>query len=101
VFYFVHRIALYRKLEDEDGGTHQTFALYADEVAIASVAPGTVDHVAEVVAEAETDSDTDQSTLVVTCAHSVRVTQPAGRQFVISIKRVKAFPLHRNTDMVT
>jgi len=68
------RIVWYRKLKDEDDGTHQTFALDADDVAIASLTPGSVDHVAEVVAEAVADSDAYQFTLIVTCAYSVRKT---------------------------
>ena len=58
----------------EDDGTHQTFSLDADKVAVASLAPGSVDHVTKVIAVAVSDRDADQPTLVVSCAHNVNVT---------------------------
>jgi len=62
------------RMEGEDNGTHQAFSLDADKVAIALLAPGAVDHVTEVVAEAVSDSYADQLTLIITCANSISVT---------------------------
>jgi len=43
---------------------YQTFSLDANEVAVAGLAPGSIDHVTEIVSEAVSNSDADQSTLV-------------------------------------